>query len=208
LWNLYPRRTDVINGFLRGELSTTYKMTNIECVYLQFRKVLELIALASLVANHDEYVKQQTKFAQHWHAGRILDDLAQVNPQFYPVPGVQVIDKATGKVREVKPLQAGYLTKADFIALYEMCGGILHAQNPYGQPKDINAYESQMPEWRDKIIALLNHHQIQLIDSKLQLWVIMHSKDDGRVHGFLFSATLEDKMKPNHALQLTAASAR
>ena len=99
------RRTNVINGFLRGELSTSYKMTNIESVYLQFRKVLELIALASLVANKDEYAKQQAKFVQHWHAGRILDDLTQVNPQFYPVPGVQVIDKATGKVREVQPLQ-------------------------------------------------------------------------------------------------------
>ena len=179
------RRTLVVTRLLSGELSAGYRMTNIETVYLQLRKTLELIALASLVANVDEYSRQQKKFAQHWHAARILDDIQAVNPNFYPVPGVQVIDEATGKVKCVDSLKKPYLTRDDFVTLYEMCGGILHAENPYGQPRDIAAYDAQMGMWLDKTVALLNHHQVQLLDSELQLWVLMHAEHDGRVHGFI-----------------------
>ena len=36
--------------------------------------------------------------------------------------------------------------------------------------------------WIDKIIKLLNHHQIQTAQPDKQLWVLMHGKDDGKVH--------------------------
>jgi hypothetical protein len=179
------RRTLVVTRLLNKELTTGYRMTDIETIYLQLRKVLELIALGSLVANVAEYSRQQKKFAQHWHAARILDDLHAVNSNFYPVPGVQVIDEATGKVKSVDSLKKPFLTKADFVTLYEMCGGILHAENPYGQPRDIAVYDEQMRNWLDKTVALLNHHQIQLLDSELMLWVIMHAENDGRVRGFI-----------------------
>ena len=80
---------------------------------------------------------RQKKFAQHWHAARILDDLNAVNPNFYPVPGLQIKDETTGKVKAVDTPKKPFLTKSDFVTLYEMCGGILHAENPYGQPRDI-----------------------------------------------------------------------
>ncbi len=59
------RRTLVISRLLNKELTTGYRMTDIETIYLQLRKVLELIALGSLVANVDEYSRQEKKFAQH-----------------------------------------------------------------------------------------------------------------------------------------------
>ena len=179
------RRTLVVSRLLNRELTTGYKMTDTEMIYLQLRKVLELIALGSLIANVDEYSRQQKKFAQHWHAARILDDLHVVNPNFYPVPGVQVKDETTGKIKAVDTPKKPFLTKADFVTLYEMCGGILHAENPYGQPRDIAKYEKEMDAWLDKTVTLLNHHQIQLLDSDLMLWVIMHAENDGRVHGFI-----------------------
>ncbi len=179
------RRTLVVSRFLSGEITTGYKMTTIESGYLQLRKVLELIALGSLVANVVEYARQQKKFEQHWHAARILADIEVINPNFYPVPGVQIIDEATGKVKCVDSLKTPFLTRDDFVTLYERCGSILHAENPYGQSRDITAYDAEMGPWLDKTVALLNHHQIQLLDSDLQLWVIMHAKDDGRVHGFI-----------------------
>jgi hypothetical protein len=83
--------------------------------------------------------------------------------------------------RQKKP----YLKRHDFVHLYELCGGILHAENPYGKPQDIGSYEAEMRTWFEKTVALLNHHQIQLLDSDLQLWVIMHAEQDGRVHGFI-----------------------
>jgi hypothetical protein len=179
------RRTLVVSRLVNRELTTGYAMTDIETIYLQLRKVLELIALGSLIANVDEYSRQQKKFAQHWHAARILDDLEAVNPKFYPIPGVQIEDDTTGKVKAVDTLKDPFLTKADFVTLYEMCGGILHAENPYGQPRDVAKYENEMRVWLDKTVKLLNHHQIQLLDSDVMLWVIMHAENDGRVHGFI-----------------------
>lgn len=161
------RRTVVVSRFLSGEVTTGYKMTTIESGYLQLRKILELIALGSLVANVTEYARQQEKFSQHWHAARLLADIEAVNPNFYPVPGVQVIDEATGTVKSVDALNAPFLTRDDFVTLYERCGGILHAENPYGRSQDIATYDAEMGPWLDKTVALLNHHQIQLFDSAL-----------------------------------------
>jgi len=179
------RRTLVAKGFIEGHCFTRYKATSIESTYLQLRKILELIALASLVANKGHYARQQEKFANHWHAARILRDLAEINKNFYPVPGKQIIDAKSGKVVAVNSVKEGFLTKDDFIQLYESCGEILHADNPYAKPTDLETYERNAPFWFGKMKTLLNHHQIQLVDSDIQIWCIMQAEDDRRVHAFL-----------------------
>jgi hypothetical protein len=179
------RRTLVAQGLTDGHCFTYYKATSIESTYLQFRKVLELIALASLVANKEHYAREQEKFANHWHAARILRDLAAINENFYPVPGKQIKDPRSGKVVAVDSIKEGYLTKDDFIELYESCGKILHADNPYGDITDLEKYEHDAPVWFDKIRTLLNHHQIQLVDSDVQIWCMMQAENDGGVHAFV-----------------------
>ena len=62
------RRTDVIQRFLGQELHARYLASTAECIALQFRKTLELIALASLVANRKEYAKQRANFSTDWNA--------------------------------------------------------------------------------------------------------------------------------------------
>ena len=41
----------MIEAFLAGQVSAVYLPTTVESVYLQFRKVLELIVMASISAN-------------------------------------------------------------------------------------------------------------------------------------------------------------
>ena len=53
---------------------------------LQIRKILELIAFASLVANKNVYTAVFSKVSKAWNAGDLLKELEQVNPDFYPVP--------------------------------------------------------------------------------------------------------------------------
>jgi hypothetical protein len=179
------RRHLVVNGLIDGSCFTHYKATTIESIYLQLRKILELIALASLVANKDHYARQQQKFESHWHAARILRDLAEINPQFYPTPGKQIRDEKSTAVIAVDSIKEGFLTQNDFVELYESCGKILHADNPYGGVTDLSAYERQAPIWSGKIKTLLNHHQIQLVDSEDQVWCIMHAEHDERVHAYV-----------------------
>lgn len=175
-------RTEVLEGFLTGKISAKYLPPTVECECLQFRKILELIALGSLVAHKEEYSKQREKFAQDWHAARILKEVEKINPAFYPVPTRQVRDPTTGRVRATEDVKEPYLTRSDFVVLYDKCGDLLHAANPFGRAKDYEGFARSAIPWLSKIKTLLNHHQIQLADKDTQLWVLMVSKDDAKAH--------------------------
>jgi hypothetical protein len=175
-------RIEVIDNILNEVKSTGQFPTDMECVALQFRKVLELIALASMCANKDVYSAKRENFYKDWNGKRILDDLEKVNPDFYPQPSKQIVDKKTGRVVRLEKIKEEYLTKELFIRLYDKCSEHLHSYNPYGKYPDLDELKAEFKEWKNKIVILLNHHQIQLVNQKKQLWVIMRSKDDGKVH--------------------------
>ncbi|MCY4382030.1 MAG: hypothetical protein OXE44_02640 [Nitrospinae bacterium] len=181
------KRTEVVHGFLRHELHATYLQTTVESICLQIRKILELIALASLVANKSEYEKHRKNFQGDWNAKRILKTLDKANPKFYPIPSEQVISPETGKVVEAIPITSGYLSRADYEDLYDECSEILHASNPFSSvQQEVQSFLDNTPEWMQKIRVLLNHHQVQLIDKRVQLWVLMKAKSDGKVHVYEF----------------------
>lgn len=62
------RRIDVINTFLSGQRNAGYRASNVETIGLQFRKVFELIAFASLTAHKELYSAAHSDFAKHWQA--------------------------------------------------------------------------------------------------------------------------------------------
>lgn len=177
-------RTEAIRLFISKQRTTGYPYTDVEFVCLQFRKILELIALANLVSNRHEYAKKYKNFVNHYHAKHILRDIEKINPNFYPRPGKQVV--TPGKITEVIPIKDGYLTKDEFVAMYDECSELAHAENPFMTPKDIEDLRSKFPLWLSKIITLLNHHQVQLLDRKKQIWCLMHAEGDGQVGVWLF----------------------
>ena len=68
LQKLYLRNMQIIKWRLKAiadirseKTKTTFKMTNIEFCVLQVRKILELIALSSLISDHDIYNMQLNK---------------------------------------------------------------------------------------------------------------------------------------------------
>ena len=174
------RRTDVVNGFLTRQCNAMYLQTTAESVALQVRKILELVALASMVANKTEYSRYRQNFYKDWNAKRILKTLKKANPKFYPIPGEQVLNPDTGKVDSVKSVKSGFLTEDDFITLYDACCDILHAENPFSRNQNPIAFLESVPEWMAKIRNLLNHHTIQLTDENKELWGIMKVQLDGK----------------------------
>lgn len=170
---------------LEGEYTTPYPMTNVEFLCLQFRKILELIAMASLSANKESYEHVYKKFFKHWNAKKILDSIQKINPNFYPVPGKQIIEN--NKVVEVVPITTDYLSKEIFIEVYNECSEMLHSKNPYNSKQlSIESLKPKFLMWNSMIIRLLNHHQLQLINSDYQLWVLMNGENDQRVHATIF----------------------
>ena len=181
------KRVEVISEHLQGIRNTKYLITEVEFLCLQFRKVLELIALSSLIANKDEYSKVHEKFAKHYNARLIFQDLERINPEFYPIPSEQKLKMVDGKkVYDLEIINENYLTKEDFLLVYEKCGGLLHAENPYGHKRDLKAIKLEFPVWKDKIIVLLNHHSITLVDNETLIIGLMEGKGDGLPYAFEF----------------------
>lgn len=179
-------RTKVIQSILKNETSTLFPQTNLELVYLQFRKILELIALGSLVANRNEFELQKSKFDKAYHAGDILKSIQKVNPEFYPKPVVLIDRHAPNTIGEFKHIEEGYLRKNELIKVYGMCGSVLHAVNPYRKKLDFQKYNNAIPEFLRKIIRLLNCHNIHLVGDDGFYNIYMNDESDGRVHATYF----------------------
>jgi hypothetical protein len=118
-----------------------------------------------------------------YNADLIIKELGDLHPQFYPIPGKQKIDPITGRPIEVIRIGSGYLTKDELLRLYGECGNYLHRGSirqlltNWEPPLDFK----KVATWIEKIIALLNHHQIQTQHPDKQLWVLMQDRTDGKV---------------------------
>jgi len=176
--NEIKRRTKVIYSFLNGERNAMYNVVNAELMCLQIRKILELIALGSLVANQRIFLKKIQTLQKMWNAKYILNDIEKFNPDFYPKPIHEKPSKQNGVKNDLIDIKEGYLTKKDFVEIYDKCGRILHAENPLGNGIDYKYYEKNIPIWMNKIKKLLNSHTIKLLNDKNMY--LVHMQEDGK----------------------------
>ena len=65
-----------------------------------------------------------------------------------------MVDSTTGQVESLEEIKSGFLTKSEYIALYDICGGILHADNPFSPKRDIQSFLDSVPAWMQKIMRL------------------------------------------------------
>jgi hypothetical protein len=176
-------RVEAVNAILQKRSTTICQATNIEFMCLQIRGVLELIALGSLVTDEKEYKIRSIELANNpWNAKVILREIERINPNFYPVPGRQMVDPQTNRVKEVINISDGYLSRNEFPTIYKKCSDAIHSHPFFKGGFDYSILENDIPIWIKKIITLLNHHQIQLLNENQQLWVVMHATSDGKVH--------------------------
>jgi len=158
------QRTRVVDAFISNQAHAIYVPTTIESACLQIRKILELIAFSSLIANHEKFSKQHEKFSKYWNASKMLIDMERVNLNFYPEPIIQRKSKQPGIEIVWDKRPGDYLTKEKFIKIYNKCGAILHSDNPFGSKVDFDYYQKILPVWRSEIVNLLNAHTIRLVD--------------------------------------------
>lgn len=176
------RRIEVIDYFLLAGGHALYRPTTIESMCLQVRHILELIAFASLCANHGAYSKIHKDFASHWNAELLIRDLGRINPDFYPIPRVELPSPDPLVKHQLEDLKEEFLTKEEFVIAYKKCGAMMHARNPYGSKTGHNYFEKALPVWREKIIKLLNNHTVKVVGHP-GLWLIhMREIGDDEVH--------------------------
>ncbi len=176
------KRTEVVESIVAQEIHVKYIVTTAETAVLQIRKILELIALSSMAANLEQYRKKRANFHKDWKAKLILEDLEKVNPKFFPKPRKRHARRQGGwKLDTVK---SGFLTKLEFIELYDRCSAFLHAENPFDDRDEnmdiIKLLYQEIPYWMNKVVALLDHHTVQPVDENRMYAVIMRT-EDGKV---------------------------
>ena len=177
-------RTEVIEHFLLGGKDAVYVPTTIETIGLQFRKVFESIAFASLAANQREYSSAYADFSEHWQAAKLLRNLKSINPKFYPKPVVEMPSDIPGVDRHLNDRDQDYLTKSDLSEAHGRCGALMHAANPFGKPIDYAFFRVNFPVWRTKYVNLLNNHQVHLVgDSGFYQF---HMRHDGSEEVFWY----------------------
>lgn len=172
-----------VNKILSGHSPMKHDGLDGEVVCLLIRKSLEQIAFASLIAHKDAYAMAHADFAKTWRAKRLLDRIEAIHPDYYPKPvAFPMVD--TGRVKHLLDVKDGFLTRDDFVVLYDTCSEVLHTWNPYRpEPRIVNA-QRPLAEWVQRIQRLLDLHYIRLAGQE-GVWVIqMNHPVDGKVHAF------------------------
>jgi hypothetical protein len=154
-----------------------------ELCFLQLRMMCELIALGCLLVHGDipatRTSRMQKAYAADWIIGRLTD----LHPSFYPSPGIEILNEATGTIT-IEPNKRPHLTKAKLIGLYTECGTMLHR----GTLKSILANDPKLMDltkvlkYAALITQLLTFHRIALLEKGCEIWVVMRGKEDGKVH--------------------------
>ena len=171
---------------VEGTLSVGREDFAAELVCVQLRKVLELIAFASLTANKSRYSETYRDFSQHWNAKRLLMNLERIHPNFYPCPIESDCEDEPG-VKHFRDLADGFLTRDEFVNLYRKCSEVLHVRNPFQTGEKVINFGLSIKEWIARIQKLLAVHYMRLVDSQ-ELWLVyMQSPKDGKVHALIVS---------------------
>ena len=176
------RRVALIKRFITDGSTFGREDFDYELVSLRLRKILELIAFSSLVANKQKYSQAYKEYHNHWKSNLLLNNIEKLNSDFYPKPVNQPVEDNNG-VKHFGDFEKQYLTRDDFTKLMNLCSEVLHAWNPYTQKSRLINFEKSILEWLNLIQALLNMHFIRLADTKDVMLVVM-SDENGKVHAY------------------------
>jgi len=165
-------RINVITYFLSGQGHALYPPATLESMCLQIRKILELVAFGSLVANKQAY-----------------------SADFYPVPIIEVPSGILGVQMRHKKRVGDYLDETEFKKVYGRCGAMAHAANPYSKGIDYGYYARMLPVWRTRIVNLLNAHNIQLLGNPGIYLIHMTERGDDRVKFYRFQPPTQEALR-------------
>ena len=167
------RRMTVVEALIRGDRDALYLPTTVECIYLQLRNTLEVIATASLAVNQDAMRELRKIGRKKWHAGDILEAVQTINPDYYyPKPTRLKKDPRVGHIEGYRgqwvDFKGEYLTRENFTTLYDIASKAVHSENPFNgksylkDTKQCQILVKQASKWRLRIINLLTHHYFKL----------------------------------------------
>jgi len=181
-------RIEVVNTVATRNLTSGSEIFDYEFIAVQLRKSLELVAFASMTANKKLYAEAHANFANHWRAKKMLNSLDLIHPGFYPQPVYLDHVKESG-AKHFDFLKDGFLTKEDFVTLYDLCSEVLHTWNPFTNKERHIDFKRSVSDWAQRIERLLRLHLMRFVDRD-EIWMVeMETSPDKKVRAFIASPT-------------------
>ena len=192
---------DRILGAKKGKPRTLTSDYDNEFMWLQLRKVVELIAFSAIAADKDRYVAlrhqqdPRSNFQNDWRAEKILTHLSNINPKFLPQAIGQMKTQSDGS-KHFEGLSSSQKATLDrLVLIHQTAGDYLHASNPFDP--DAEQHESDFRAGaRERIETeytylkdiLTEHYKIGLefqagddptaLDNPKHAWIVVLGKLD------------------------------
>ena len=190
---------DRILGAKRGKPRTLTEDYDNEFMWLQLRKIVELVTFSAIASDRERYIalrKQQdanSNYEKDWRAEKILGNLSNINPKFLPqaLGRMQVQTDGTKHFGGLPQEQQATLDR--LVSIHQTAGEYLHAANPF----DANAEQREADvrtRFRNRISAeraylktmLAEHYKVGLefndgddpkaFDSPKHAWIVVLGK--------------------------------
>jgi hypothetical protein len=174
------KRLALVDAVTSGRLRIDHEAVDSEFACLQLRRALELIAFASVAAHKDIYSQAHADFATHWNAKKLLQKLEKLHPDFYPKP-VRITEPDSPGPKRLIEIESDYLSKDDFVFLYNTCSEALHEWNPYRSDPRVVHFGHPVSEWVVRTRRLLEMHWISFVGT-MDIFVVVFNGPDGCVH--------------------------
>lgn len=163
----------------------THNLPELEAAILQVRKAFEATAYAAIAPNKKEYeafraqADDQPDYRKDYHAGKILAALSKINKNFYPISLLPATKMPDGTFHFERK-KSGYLTKKRFESVYDRLGKYLHADNPWGNSKNIQNLVADLPAAINELFGLLELHVTFIQTPEFNgAWVVETGRDTG-----------------------------
>ncbi|MEJ1298322.1 MAG: hypothetical protein RPU64_04115 [Candidatus Sedimenticola sp. (ex Thyasira tokunagai)] len=182
-------RTNVVSRVIKmhraGQSMTGYIETDIDTVYLQLRKTIELVMFACIVANKSAGLALNKTLRKGYEIQKIKTELKRFNLQFFPTPKLEDGKDSDG-IRKVKDLThnvRAFMTESEIFKAYGKAGNYLHSQRDYqygGEEAKLKILERGVDSI-NQLVGLLNHHWTDITNDSF-FAVVMQGEQDGKVH--------------------------
>lgn len=194
------RRFLAIDRILGAKKPRTYNADfDNEFIWLQLRKVVELITFSAIAADEARYAAKRSKdggnndYRKDGKAGRILEHLQQISPHFLPQPMGPIKVNPDGSKHIDRGATQATLDRLKII--HETAGENLHAHNPFDHDGEVkhaaaraNAREQIKVELAYLKGVIWEHHKIGLdwaadedpraLANSESVWLIVFGRPD------------------------------
>ena len=143
-------------------------IVDIENICLQIRKLLELIAMSSLVMNKKAFEEVGQKFEKMWNAKYILKDIKRIHNNYFPVSISGTLHEDDDGKMKMDDIDYEVLTEEKFCKIYDKCGKALHVPNPFlSNDSMMKEFWDDIPIWLDLILLTMDKHLVYIYGTDL-----------------------------------------